>query len=387
MTKALASVDRKILFQICDWGVDFPALWAPSLGNTWRISNDIIPAWRTIFRILNQAVPQTSFAGPGHWPDLDMPEVGNNVFTIAEERTHFSLWAILKSPLTIGAALNDTLTTISESPLQILKQKDAISYNQDPLGVSVSLKRRWTEEGFEVWSEPILGGKTVVALINWADESRNLTLDLPVVGLQHAQTLRNIWDESAGTTNVRTSYSANVAAHGMMLVELAGTTEAGKYPADIFATSDGSVLPSLHSIEKKRGTPTRLARHSTTFEHIYAETTSSQYQLTVVFAPGSSSYSGEITIHTSPGGFKTTAKVQQPSASQISVNISLSAGSSNTITISPPPVISYINITAPSGTYYPCTSIYTFGIGQTRDLRCGILPACRVQNRLYQSNR
>lgn len=251
MTKALASVDRKILFQICDWGVDFPALWAPSLGNTWRISNDIIPAWRTIFRILNQAVPQTSFAGPGHWPDLDMLEVGNNVFTIPEEQTHFSLWAILKSPLTIGAALNDTLTTIRDASLQILKQKDVISYNQDPLGVSASLKRRWTEEGFEVWSGPISGGKTVAALINWADESRNLTLDLPVVGLQHAQTLRNIWDESAAT-NVRTSYTANVAAHGTMLVELAGTTEAGKYPADIFATSDGSVLTPLPLTGKKK---------------------------------------------------------------------------------------------------------------------------------------
>src|SRR5205814_577278 len=91
MSKAILSTGRPMLFQICEWGVDFPSTWAPPLGNTWRITNDIIPSYRTIPRILNQAVPQTSFAGPGHWLDLDMLEVGNNVFTIPEEQTHFSL--------------------------------------------------------------------------------------------------------------------------------------------------------------------------------------------------------------------------------------------------------------------------------------------------------
>lgn len=81
--------------------------------------------------------------------------------------------------------------------------------------------------------------------------------------------------------------------------------------------------------------------------------------MTIAFAPGSS-HSSEITIRTSLGGFKTSAKVQ-PTESQISVNISLSAGSSNTITISPSPIISYINVTSPSGTYYPCTSFTPVG--------------------------
>jgi alpha-galactosidase len=94
MTAAILATNRPILFQICDWGVDFPALWAPALGNSWRVTNDIIPAFRTIPRILNQVAPQTDFAGPGHWLDLDMLEVGNGVFTIPEEQTHFSLWAI-----------------------------------------------------------------------------------------------------------------------------------------------------------------------------------------------------------------------------------------------------------------------------------------------------
>jgi alpha-galactosidase len=235
MSQALLSSGREILFQICDWGVDFPALWAPELGNTWRIGNDIIPAWRTIFRILNQVAPQTTFAGSGQWPDLDMLEVGNNIFTTPEEQTHFSLWAILKSPLVIGAALKDAYTSISTSSLSILSQKDVIGYNQDSLGQSANLLRRWSDEQYEVWSGPLSGSRTVVALINWANTARTLELDLPDVGIQYASSLKNIW---SGTTasSVKTSYSATVQAHGTMLVELDGTSPAGTYPASEFAS-------------------------------------------------------------------------------------------------------------------------------------------------------
>jgi alpha-galactosidase len=230
MASALASVGRPMLYQICDWGVDFPSAWAPALSNSWRITNDIIPQYKTVARILNQAVPQTSFAGPGHWLDLDMLEVGNNVMTTAEEMTHFTMWAILKSPLVIGAALKDAYTSISSASLAILKNKDVISYNQDSLGVAASFKRRWTTDGYEVWAGPLSGNRTVVALINLNNAARTLTLDLPDVGFQKAGTVKNVW-AGTSTKNVLTSYSASVAAHGTLLLELGSTIVAGQYVA------------------------------------------------------------------------------------------------------------------------------------------------------------
>ncbi|KAJ9249146.1 hypothetical protein DTO207G8_6933 [Paecilomyces variotii] len=146
MSRYLQALNRPILFQICEWGIDFPALWAPAIGNSWRIGNDIIPHWRTVFRILNQAAPQVSFASPGQWPDLDMLEVGTEVFTIPEEQTHFSLWAILKSPLIIGA----DLTSISNDSLAVMMEKDVISFNQDIIGTSASLQRRWSDDGTDI---------------------------------------------------------------------------------------------------------------------------------------------------------------------------------------------------------------------------------------------
>jgi alpha-galactosidase len=65
MRNALNATGHDILYQVCEWGVDFPSAWAPKVGNTWRITNDIIPAWRSIWRQINQFVPSASYAGPG----------------------------------------------------------------------------------------------------------------------------------------------------------------------------------------------------------------------------------------------------------------------------------------------------------------------------------
>ncbi|KAH2058158.1 hypothetical protein KXV43_000237 [Aspergillus fumigatus] len=335
MSSALARVGRPILFQICEWGIDFPALWAPALGNSWRIGNDIIPAWRSIFRTLNQAVPNTDFAGPGQWADLDMLYVGNGVFSLPEEQTHFSLWAILKSPLTIGAALKDDDTSISQASLEVLKQKDVIGFNQDALGVSASLKRRWSDEGYEVWSGPLSGNRTVVAVINWRNESRDLTLDLPDVGLQYAQVVRNIWGKTV-VRDVRTSYTAGVAGHGTILLELQGTLPSGLYPAKIFAKSTGQ---------------------RSTFESIYAATTSANYELAITFSRPSTE---TVTITTSSG--------QTVSISGKSGRIALTAGS-NTITIQHKTPIESIQITPPTGTYYANT---VFNVtGSAKHTTCG----------------
>lgn len=228
MSAAVLATGRPMVFAICEWGIDFPSAWAPAIGNTWRVTNDIIPAYRTIPRILNQVVPQTSYAAPGQWLDLDMLFVGNNIFTTAEEQTHFSLWAILKSPLIIGTALKDTSTSINSASLAILKNKDVISYNQDSLGTAASFKRRWTANGYEVWAGPLSGSRTVVALINLSNQARSLTLDLPDVGIQKAGTLKDIWNAKTAT-NVLTSYTTSVAAHGTILLELGSTTAAGTY--------------------------------------------------------------------------------------------------------------------------------------------------------------
>ena len=238
MTKVIKGTGRDILLAVCEWGVDFPSAWAPALGNTWRITNDIIPAWKSIYRQVNQFVPSASFAGPGQWPDLDMLEVGNNVLTTAEEQTHFSLWAIAKSPLIIGAALKDRYTSISSSSLAILSNAHAISYNQDSLGKAANLTRRYTQAGLDVWAGPLSNGRTVAALVNWNDAAVTADLDFPDFGIQSAGSLYDVWN-NVSKTNVKTSYSTTIAMHGTTLVELSNTIPTGNYPASLFASKSG----------------------------------------------------------------------------------------------------------------------------------------------------
>ncbi|KAJ5999436.1 hypothetical protein N7451_007246 [Penicillium sp. IBT 35674x] len=346
MTKALDAQSRSVLFQICEWGVDFPALWAPALGNTWRIGNDIIPDWRTIFRILNQAVPNQPYTGPGQWPDLDMLEVGNNVFTTAEEQTHFSLWAIIKSPLVIGGALKDEYTSISEASLEILMNEDVIGYNQDSLGVGAGLNRRWTEEGYEVWSGPLSGDRVVAAVINWDDEERELTLDLPDVGLQYAGSVKDIWDGKS-VKGVKTSYSASIAAHGVLLLELGDTTTAGTYSTSLFGSSDGT---------------------TTTFESVYANTTSSKYTVSISLSTASKKATS-IELSTSTNTTSRTIKVPA-SSKTITSTLSLTAGSKNTITIKSAMAIDSITIESPTGTYYAGQTDFTLA-GSAVIEQCG----------------
>lgn len=238
MSQYINSQDRPILFQICEWGVDFPALWAPWLGHSFRIGQDIIPHWRAIARTLNQAVPIVHFTGPGQFMDLDMLEVGNNLYTVPEEQTHFTMWALLKSPLTIGCALKDEFSEINPDSLAILKNKDVISYNQDDLGMAATFRRRWTEDRYEVWSGPLTGDRVVAALINWDEKKRKLTLDLPDVGVQYAKSLKNVWANTTAN-DVLTSYTAEVEPHGVMLVELTDVEPANTYSTEHFASKSG----------------------------------------------------------------------------------------------------------------------------------------------------
>ncbi|KAJ5375945.1 hypothetical protein N7509_012831 [Penicillium cosmopolitanum] len=336
MTKALAAQNRAVLFQICEWGIDFPALWAPALGHTWRIGNDIIPAWRAIWRTLNQAVPQTSFAGPGQWPDLDMLEVGNDILTIPEEQTHLSLWAILKSPLVIGGALKDDLTSINKDSLAILSNKDVIGFNQDSLGKSAELKRRWSEEGYEVWSGPLSNGRTVAALINWADETRELTLNLPDIGVQFAGRVKDIW-AGKSVQNVKTSYTSTVQPHGVMLLELDDTIAAGSYSSNDFASVNGNTY---------------------TFESIYANTSSSNHAIVVQFASATKKSSLKITDSLE----QITKTVSVPASQKsVSAKLALSAGGDNKLVIESPNTIKSIEIQTPAGKYYPCTEFSISG--------------------------
>jgi len=131
MRDALNKSGRAIFYSMCEWGVDDPAKWAKTVGNSWRTTGDIIDSWNSMISIIDKNNEWAHYAGPGGWNDPDMLEVGNGGMTYDEYRTHFSLWALSKAPLLIGC----DVTKKDPETFEILLNKEVIAVDQDKLGV------------------------------------------------------------------------------------------------------------------------------------------------------------------------------------------------------------------------------------------------------------
>ncbi|KAJ6045934.1 Aldolase-type TIM barrel [Penicillium canescens] len=139
MRDALLNVDRTIFYSLCDWGQADVNSWGNKTGNSWRMSGDITADWDRISEIANENSFLMNYVNFWGHPDPDMLEVGNGKLTLAENKAHFALWAVMKSPLIIGTALD----SISDEHLAILKNKYLLDFHQDPIVGSPARPYKW----------------------------------------------------------------------------------------------------------------------------------------------------------------------------------------------------------------------------------------------------
>ena len=191
MDKALKATGRPIVYSLCQYGWDAVWEWSPSVGaNLWRTTGDIQSNWQSIYSILNEQAGLAKYAGPGHWNDPDMLEVGNGKLTLAENRTHFSMWAMLAAPLLAG---ND-LPNMTPDVKSILTNRDVIAIDQDPLGSQAT--RVYSEGEVDVWTRNLSGGDTAIAILNAGSDrysTHPFLLDMAQLGLRGAYTGKNLW--------------------------------------------------------------------------------------------------------------------------------------------------------------------------------------------------
>ena len=210
---ALANSGRPIVFSICNWGVKTPWRWGPATGNLWRTTGDINDTYERMSLIGFGQNGLEKFAGPGHWNDPDMLEVGNGGMKRDEYRTHMALWAILAAPLLAG---ND-LRNMSSDTKELLLNSEILAVDQDAKGVQGH--RVWEEGPLEIWVKPLADGSHAVGLFNRSESATKMTLDLNSVGAPTSAKLRDLLDhKDLGT--VQNSYSAEVPKHGVVLVKV-----------------------------------------------------------------------------------------------------------------------------------------------------------------------
>ena len=160
MRDALLSAGRPMVYSLCEWGAQSPWLWANMLAHSWRTTIDIAPNWNSILSNLDSSIGLARFAGPGGWNDADMLEVGNGDLTPAQQRSHFVLWVLLKSPLLIGADLR----LLDTDALNLLKNEELIAIHQDELGIAGELV--WKQGPREIYSVILADGSRAVVFFN-----------------------------------------------------------------------------------------------------------------------------------------------------------------------------------------------------------------------------
>ncbi|MGB8706294.1 MAG: glycoside hydrolase family 27 protein [Gillisia sp.] len=181
MGNALYSAGRPVLFAMCEWGENQPWKWAKDIAHTWRTTGDIFPCfdceedhgdWSSwgVMRILDMQDGLRKYAGPGHWNDPDMMEVGNGM-SESEDRAHFTMWSMLSAPLVAGNDLNN----MSEATRKILTNKKIIAIDQDSLGVQAF--EYSTKDGLETWFKPLADGEWAITFLNRTEEPRKVEFD------------------------------------------------------------------------------------------------------------------------------------------------------------------------------------------------------------------
>ena len=214
--QSIAKVNRDIFYSFCQCGWGKSWEWAASLGgNSWRTAEDINTRWESIYdRGFVKQKGLESYAGPGHWNDPDMLEVGNSKKLTQEENyTHMTLWSMLASPLLIGC----DMTRMSPFILSIFSNDEVLAVNQDELGAQGHLA---VERGpHQIWIKPLADGSRAVALFNMGTATETVSVKWDELGLHGPQKVRDLWRQVDLGVQAQ-GWSATVPSHGAELIRI-----------------------------------------------------------------------------------------------------------------------------------------------------------------------
>ena len=189
---------RHIRINVCRW--NFPGTWVNGIGDSWRISADIRPVWKSIKYIVGKNLYLSAYAGNGNYNDMDMLAVGYNIkpspfweeglgLSYTEEEAHFGIWCIMSSPLLLGCDIE----YIPEETMKIITNPELIAINQDRLGLQAHVVQHvgetyvFAKDSIEKW-----GNTRAVALYNPADTSMRFTLTPEEIEMTGTLTVRDL---------------------------------------------------------------------------------------------------------------------------------------------------------------------------------------------------
>jgi alpha-galactosidase len=212
MHQAILKSGRPMVYSFCQYGLYGVWQWGPEAGaNLWRTTGDISDHWDRMSLIGFDQAGLEKFAGPDHWNDPDMLEIGNGGMTREEYEVHMSLWAMLSAPLLAG---ND-LSKMSQETKDILMNRDVIAIDQDPLGDQA--RRLWVQGPMEIWVKDLSGGKRALAFFNRGESELNFNPHLTVLAPMQGRRFKDLWTKSS-TVVLSDDTSLRVPSHSVLLL-------------------------------------------------------------------------------------------------------------------------------------------------------------------------
>jgi alpha-galactosidase len=215
MGDALKASGRQIVFSLCQYGRRKVSEWgAASGGNLWRTTGDIEDNWKSMSTIgFDKQTGLEQYAGPGHWNDPDMLEIGNGNMDAVECKAHMSLWAMLAAPLLAGNDLRD----MPDETKEILLNREVIDIDQDKLGKQ---GYRVSKEGrTETWVKPLANGDLAVALFNRDDRDQLMLAKWSDLGVAGKHGVRDLWHH-ADRGKIKDLFEAEVSSHGVVMIRI-----------------------------------------------------------------------------------------------------------------------------------------------------------------------
>ena len=208
---AVKSINPEIVFNICRW--QFPGEWAIKLADSWRISGDIRENFSSILRIIDLNADLHQYSSPGHYNDMDMLQVGRGM-TYDEDKTHFSMWCMMNSPLLAGNDLRD----MTRETIEILTNKEIIALNQDK---GFRQATRLLREGdIEIWVKPLgkTGKQKAIAIMNRGEKTGQTALTPEKIGVSSTSKLRDLWlHENIGKLGKSRTFT--IPKHGIVVLK------------------------------------------------------------------------------------------------------------------------------------------------------------------------
>lgn len=226
MGAILKTLDRDIVFNLCQYGVSDVWKWGGEVGGQcWRTAGDLGFEIDRIFDVALNNVKIRQYNKPGEWNDPDYIQIGwignANKMGIPEltpmpptmQYAYMSLWSLIAAPLIYSG----DMSKLDEFTINVLCNPEVIEVNQDPLGECGNVIQKTKDQFLLV--KNLVDGSLAVGLFNRGKNAAEVAVDWSDLKLSGKQLVRDLWHQKdLGVFNQK--FIAQVPAQGVVMVKI-----------------------------------------------------------------------------------------------------------------------------------------------------------------------